>query len=207
MLALSAYKCCSVRGYGQVKEHKTWSEAVNLYGQHPVYIGSAEPSKVEDSIIFCLLIFMALFLMSAMRATGQARELFVILWHLLQSRPFCALDLIYTGLGLDLELAGAETLTTCLTDQSICFGGSRLDRNLVTDFCLCVCWVNWEMWVQTSIYIVVPLSQTKTLLTCFSIHSTALTIQNEKWRTGNKHFLVKQNERIGTTLLLLFKND
>lgn len=37
-------------------------------------VGYAEPSKVEDSIIFYLLIFLP-FLMSAVRVTGQGREL------------------------------------------------------------------------------------------------------------------------------------
>ena len=37
-------------------------------------VGYAEPSKVEDSIIFYLLIFLT-FLMSAVRVTGQGREL------------------------------------------------------------------------------------------------------------------------------------
>lgn len=68
-----------------------WSEASRLQSQHGVYVGSAELSKVQDLIIFCLLIFLALFLMSAMRATGQVRELFVTLWHILHSRPLCAL--------------------------------------------------------------------------------------------------------------------
>lgn len=37
-------------------------------------VGYAEPSKVEDSIIFYLLIFLT-FLTSAVRVTGQGREL------------------------------------------------------------------------------------------------------------------------------------
>ena len=40
-------------------------------------VGYAEPSKVEDSIIFYLLIFLT-FLMSAVRVTGQGRELLLI---------------------------------------------------------------------------------------------------------------------------------
>lgn len=172
MLALSDYKCFRVRVYGQVKEHMAWSEASSLHGQHGVYVGSAEPYKVEDLIIFCLLIFLALFLMSVMRAIGQARELFVTFCHLLYSRPLCALIshaqfLVWTGNLLVLSFWLPVPLTCSFVSGRTFWVGISSPLFYSVLFCLmcvCVCmcvWVNWEMWVQISIWMVSPLSWTQ----------------------------------------------
>lgn len=86
-------------------------------------VGSARPSKVEASIIFSLLVFLVLFLMSAMRATdkGESRSPFsgtsCQTGHPRFQVSLCALDLTYTIPGLDLEF-GPE-LFGCLFNSPV----------------------------------------------------------------------------------------
>lgn len=72
--------------------------------------------------------------MSALRAIGQSRELFVILWHLdskvgqfrLQA-SFYALGVTYPNSGLDLEFIGGA-FAYLLTGLFACFWGNPLSK-------------------------------------------------------------------------------